>query len=53
MWTTEIFGTDIYHLIAAFVVYSMLGWLVESIYMSFCNRTVSYTHLTLPTTSRV
>ena len=38
MWTTEIFGTDIYHLIAAFVVYSMLGWLVESIYMSFCNR---------------
>lgn len=38
MWTKELFGTDVYHLVAAFVIYSMLGWLVESIYMSFCNR---------------
>ena len=38
VWTKELFGTDFYHLIAAFIVYSMLGWLVESIYMSFCNR---------------
>lgn len=38
MWTKELFGTDVYHLAAAFVLYSMLGWLVESIYMSFCNR---------------
>lgn len=38
MWTREMFGTDVYHLIAAFIIYSMLGWLVESIYMSFCNR---------------
>ncbi len=38
MWTREVFGTDIYHLIAAFIVYSIIGWLVESIYMSFCNR---------------
>lgn len=38
MWTKEMFGTDVYHLIAAFIVYSMLGWLVESIYMSFCNK---------------
>lgn len=38
MWTKELFGTDVYHLVAAFVVYSMLGWLVESIYMSFCNK---------------
>lgn len=38
MWTKEIFGTDVYHLIAAFVVYSMIGWLLESVYMSFCNR---------------
>ena len=38
MWTKEIFGTDIYHLVAAFVVYSILGWLIESIYMSFCNK---------------
>lgn len=41
MWTKELFGTDVYHLIAAFVIYSMLGWLVESIYMSFCNRKVT------------
>lgn len=38
MWTKELFGTDIYHLAASFVLYSMLGWLVESIYMSLCNR---------------
>lgn len=38
MWTKELFGTDVYHLVAAFIVYSMLGWLVESIYMSFCNK---------------
>ncbi len=38
MWTKVVFGTDIYHLVSAFVVYSMLGWLVESIYMSLCNR---------------
>lgn len=38
MWSRELLGTDVYHLIGAFVVYSMLGWLVESIYMSFCNR---------------
>lgn len=38
MWTREILGTDIYHLVLAFVIYSMLGWLVESIYMSLCNK---------------
>lgn len=38
MWTRELFGTDVYHLVSAFVIYSMLGWLVESIYMSICNR---------------
>lgn len=38
MWTKEILGTDVYHLVAAFVIYSILGWIVESIYMSFCNR---------------
>ncbi len=34
----EIFGADLYHWLGAFIVYSMLGWLVESIYMSFWNR---------------
>lgn len=38
MWTKQFFGTDFYHLVAAFMVYSVLGWLVESIYMSICNR---------------
>lgn len=38
MWTKELFGTDVYHLIAAFIIYSMLGWFVESVYMSLCNR---------------
>ncbi len=38
MWSKEMFGTDLYHLTAAFIIYSMLGWLVESIYMSLCNR---------------
>ena len=41
MWTRELLGTDVYHLVAAFVVYSMLGWLVESIYMSFCNKKIT------------
>jgi uncharacterized membrane protein len=38
VWSKEMFGTDLYHLTAAFIIYSMLGWLVESIYMSLCNR---------------
>lgn len=41
MWTKEMFGTDIYHIIASFIIYSMLGWLVESIYMSVCNRKIT------------
>lgn len=41
MWTRELLGTDVYHLLAEFMLYSMLGWLVESVYMSFCNRKVT------------
>lgn len=37
MWNYEILGTYIYHLLAAFVLYSILGWALESTYMSFCN----------------
>ena len=40
-WTIKMFGTDAYHLVAAFITYSILGWLVESIYMSFCNRKIT------------
>lgn len=38
MWSRELMGTDLYHLIGAFVIYSVLGWCIESVYMSFCNR---------------
>ena len=41
MWTMKLFGTDVYHLVAAFLVYSILGWFVESVYMSFCNRKIT------------
>ena len=38
MWSIELFGSDVYHLVYAFIIYSMLGWCVESIYMSWCNK---------------
>lgn len=38
MWMIKVFETDVYHLVSAFVIYSVLGWFVESVYMSFCNR---------------
>lgn len=41
MWSIQMFGTDVYHLVSAFIIYSMIGWLVESIYMSFCNRKIT------------
>ena len=41
MWTKEILGTDVLHLMQCFIMYSMLGWLVESVYMSLCNRKIT------------
>ncbi|NCB91075.1 MAG: hypothetical protein EOM40_00670 [Clostridia bacterium] len=38
MWTHAVYGTDLYHFVQWFIIYSFLGWVVESIYMSFCNR---------------
>lgn len=38
MWSRQLLGTDVYHLVGAFIVYSVLGWFLESVYMSFCNR---------------
>ena len=38
MWTKELLGTDLYHVVHWFLVYSFLGWIVESIYMSICNK---------------
>lgn len=37
MWIREFAGYDFYHLTACFFLFSVLGWMVESIYMSFCN----------------
>ncbi len=38
MWTMDVFGTDLYYVVLWFLLYSFLGWMVESAYMSFCNR---------------
>ena len=38
MWNKIVFGFDIYHLILWFLTYSILGWVVESAYMSVCNK---------------
>lgn len=38
MWDKMILGKDIYHVLLWFLTYSILGWVVESIYMSICNR---------------
>lgn len=40
-WTIQMFGTDVHHLVSSFVIYSMFGWLVESIYMSFCEKRIT------------
>ncbi len=37
MWLDKFVGTDLYHVLGLFAIYSVLGWVVESIYMSFCN----------------
>ena len=37
-WSRMIFGFDSYHVILWFLTYSILGWVVESIYMSICNK---------------
>ncbi len=40
MWNIQlpIIGVDVYRIAFCFVVYSMGGWLLESIYMSICNK---------------
>lgn len=40
MWLYQIHvaGYDLYHLIACFFLFSIIGWMVESIYISFCDR---------------
>ena len=37
MWNATLFGIESYKMILWFLTYSILGWIVESIYMSICN----------------
>ena len=37
-WDKVFFGIDGYQFVMWFLTYSMMGWLVESVYMSICNR---------------
>lgn len=41
LWSYKILGTDVYHVFAWFWVYSILGWFVESIYMSVCFKKIT------------
>lgn len=38
MWMKVVFGTQLIYLVECFILYSFLGWVVESLYMSLCNR---------------
>ena len=40
-WNRIIFGIDGYEVVMWFLTYSMMGWLMESIYMSFCNHKIT------------
>ena len=40
-WNRIIFGIDGYEVVMWFLTYSMMGWLVESIYMSFCTHKIT------------
>ena len=40
-WNRIIFGIDGYEVVMWFLTYSLMGWLVESIYMSFCNHKIT------------
>lgn len=40
-WNRIVFGIDGYEVVMWFLTYSMMGWLVESIYMSFCNHKIT------------
>lgn len=40
-WSSPVLGTDFYHITVSFVLYSILGWFVESVYMSFCNKKIT------------
>jgi uncharacterized membrane protein len=40
-WNKMIFGYSVYDVMLWFIIYSILGWVVESIYMSICNKEIT------------
>lgn len=38
MWSRQFMGFDLYHIAIWFIMYSVIGWALESAYMSWCNR---------------
>lgn len=38
IWDMPFLDTDLYHVVHWLLIYSILGWFVESAYMSFCNK---------------
>lgn len=41
MFASDVLQADVVHYVLCFIFYSFLGWLVESLYMSFCNRKIT------------
>ena len=53
MWNLTINGTDLYHILNWFFIYSFLGWVWETFYVStkhgeFVNRGLSLIHILQP-----
>lgn len=43
MWLAkyQVAGYDMYHIVACFFLFSIIGWMVESVYMSLCNKKIT------------
>ena len=41
MWELSFLGIDFYHIVLWFIFYSIIGWFLESVYMSFCNKKIT------------
>ncbi|MDE7321285.1 MAG: putative ABC transporter permease [Lachnospiraceae bacterium] len=37
----QVAGYDMYHIVACFFLFSIIGWMVESVYMSLCNKKIT------------
>ena len=41
IFNMEFAGYDLYHFISCFFLFSIIGWMVESTYMSICNKKIT------------